>query len=574
MTYSRLAAILLLLIAPCSLVAGQTQSVDFSWDHATVYRVLTDRFSSGDKDNNTAYGRGLDGSGAPYATDSIGHFLGGDFAGLSSWMGDQYFEDLGVNVLWLSSPVEQIHGWVGGGSGEYQKYGFDGTLPLDYTEIDQAWGTSEEFKSLIDAAHEKGMRILVGVQLGHVGYATLNDMSSFGFGGITSDDWRTWRPSSKTGWQSYNDRFIARNDSAIAWSRWWGPDWIYTNLPGYEPCRAEATAACQDVLPILRHDVEVGQIPPFLELKWGPDKTAAEKKSLDAYFQATGYKRTATNHVVKWLVDLVAAYGIDGFVVHGAHQVASDVLVNLKTQSEAAYARWKAASALDATNSSPFLFYAPVSDVAIPDGMGFSAVGSQLEANMFTGSIDSFYTEKANALKSSASVPQFESVSSSEKGIFEGPDRMDALTKLLLSPGGVVLFYGDESGREPHKNAPDLVSSSASFMNWADFDESLFDHVKKIGAFRKAHPAISSGGHDQLQDAPYTFYRGVRVGLEEDQVVVAMGVSGKTRLNVSVVWPDDTVLRDAYTGNVAIVSFGQVSFTAAPAGILLLEEVK
>lgn len=575
MTSSRLASMLWLLLVPFSTVVGQTQSVDFSWDNATVYRVLTDRFSSGDKDNNTAYGRGLDGSGSSYDVDSLGHFLGGDFVGLTGWLDDGYFDDLGVNVLWLSSPVEQVQGWVGGGSGEYQKYGFDGTLPLDFTELDKALGTKEEFKTLVDSAHRKGMRVIIDVQLNHVGYATLNDMSSFGFGSISSEDWRSWRPSSKTGWQSYNDRFIVRNDSAQAWAKWWGPNWIRANLPGYTSCGETENSGCLDVLPDLRDDVEANQIPSFLELKWGADKLASEKQALDAYFSATGYQRTGANHVVKWLSDLVREFGIDGFVVHQSKYVSSDLVKRLKEQASQAYAKWNASQAGDASASASatFLFYA--ADQAVSDvSLGFDATGNVISKDVFANQLDSFFTEKANALKKSSPVRQFSTVSSLESGIYTNADKADILTKLLLTPGNVVLLYGDESGRKPLKNAPDVVSSSTSFMNWADFDENLFEHIKKVGAFRKAHPAISAGGHDQIQEAPYAFYRGVRVGMGEDEVVVVMGASGKTRLNVSIVWPDDTVLRDAYTGNVAIVSFGQVTFTAAPSGILLLEEVK
>ena len=69
------------------------------------------------------------------------------------------------------------------------------------------------------------------------------------------------------------------------------------------------------------------------------------------------------------------------------------------------------------------------------------------------------------------------------------------------------------------------------------------------------------------------FHRGVRLGMDKDQVVIVTGAEGRTRLNVAIVWPDDTVLRDAMTGSVAFVSFGQVSVTAHPSGIILLEEV-
>lgn len=43
----------------------------------------------------------------------IGTFHGGDLKGLTEKL--DYLQQLGVNVLWISSPLEQMHGWVGGG---------------------------------------------------------------------------------------------------------------------------------------------------------------------------------------------------------------------------------------------------------------------------------------------------------------------------------------------------------------------------------------------------------------------------------------------------------------------------
>ena len=38
----------------------------FTWDNATVYFVMTDRFVDGDTSNNHSYGRELDRYGNPY----------------------------------------------------------------------------------------------------------------------------------------------------------------------------------------------------------------------------------------------------------------------------------------------------------------------------------------------------------------------------------------------------------------------------------------------------------------------------------------------------------------------------
>lgn len=90
--------------------------------------------------------------------------------------------------------------------------------------------------------------------------------------------------------------------------------------------------------------------------------------------------------------------------------------------------------------------------------------------------------------------------------------------------------------------------------------------------FRAKHPAIVSGVHERLQAKPYAFYRGVRTGRNSmDQVIVAVGASGKTRINVSSVFDDDVILKDVLTGEIALVVYGQVSLQAGPTGMLLLE---
>lgn len=88
---------------------AELESGIFSWDNANVYFVLTDRFLDGDSSNNNSYGRPQrDATGK-----NIGTFHGGDLKGLTQKLQEGYFTDLGTNVLWISAPYEQMHGWVG-----------------------------------------------------------------------------------------------------------------------------------------------------------------------------------------------------------------------------------------------------------------------------------------------------------------------------------------------------------------------------------------------------------------------------------------------------------------------------
>ena len=64
----------------------------FSWDNASVYFLLTDRFNNGDTSNDHSYNRGLnqDGTVATAYTDA-GSFQGGDFKGITAKIKEGYF---------------------------------------------------------------------------------------------------------------------------------------------------------------------------------------------------------------------------------------------------------------------------------------------------------------------------------------------------------------------------------------------------------------------------------------------------------------------------------------------------
>lgn len=66
--------------------ASTTKSKDnFSWDNASVYFLLTDRFRNGNTSNDHSYNRGLDQSGKVVSNiDDRATFHGGDFAVLHS----------------------------------------------------------------------------------------------------------------------------------------------------------------------------------------------------------------------------------------------------------------------------------------------------------------------------------------------------------------------------------------------------------------------------------------------------------------------------------------------------------
>lgn len=139
---------------------------DFDWDEAVIYFAVTDRFFDGDAENNDAYGVGDYNIGEKGGSS----YHGGDFAGLNQKL--DYLKDLGVNTIWITPIVENITEDQHDNKTDTATYGYHGYWASDFTKLNRHLGTEQQFKALLDAAHSKGMKIMVDVVLNHAGYGT------------------------------------------------------------------------------------------------------------------------------------------------------------------------------------------------------------------------------------------------------------------------------------------------------------------------------------------------------------------------------------------------------------------
>jgi glycosidase len=589
----------------------------FSWSNATVYFAITDRFNNGDTSNDTSYGRvKVDASGY-----DVGTFHGGDLKGLLQKVNDGYFTNLGVNAIWFSEPYEQIHGWVGGGSlGRFAQYAYHGYYVLDYTNIDANFGTKDDLKAFVDAAHAKGIRVVMDVVVNHAGYNTLQDMSEFNFGGKTSDFHTDWTPASggSANWFGYSSLIDYTN--VTEWAKWWGQPWIRAGdnsgrFANYDVCGSSDTTLCTGFLPDFKTESGTAvTIPAFLQGKIN-HVSGGIPDSFGGAFSNYTYSTTATKSVsdwtTEWLAQYVREYGIDGFRVDTAKNVDTAILAKLKDKATPALAAWRAnnPTAPGATWTDPFWDTGEV----FPHGVSFDGtyynsgkldslinfdlqgVISNVAASSFNsgslGTLDSIYASYAgqlNTLNGTSSwnvlsymddhdkAPMFSAVAG---GNADAQKR--AGTALLLTPGGVQIYYGDEYGRAagPFNAATDNSSNPAqdlvlrSDMDWnavasqAGDANSTLAHWQKLGQFRNRHIAVGAGVHTRVSTSPYTFTRVWKT----DKVAVVVGASGSVTVNVSSVFADGAQVRNFYDGTTATVSNGQVTFNAGSSGVILIE---
>ncbi len=126
-----------------------------------VYFVLPDRFANGDPANDRG---GMEGAALDHGYDPThkGFYHGGDLAGLTARL--DYLEGMGVTAIWFAPIFKNKP--VQGPEGQ-ESAGYHGYWVTDFTSIDPHFGTNEEFKAFVDAAHARGMKVYMDIITNH-----------------------------------------------------------------------------------------------------------------------------------------------------------------------------------------------------------------------------------------------------------------------------------------------------------------------------------------------------------------------------------------------------------------------
>ncbi len=531
--------------------AAQAVRKPFSWDNATVYFLVTDRFNNGNPANDRAYGRKDDAA-------TLRGYMGGDLAGVTKKIKEGYFRDLGVDAIWITPPVEQIHAGTDEGTGK--SYGFHGYWARDFTSVDANLGTEADVRELVDTAHANGIRVLLDVVMNHTGPVTKDDP-------VWPKEWVRTGPKC-----TYKDAATTIDCTLVA------------NLPDF---RTGSNAAVK--------------LPPALAAKWKAEgRYERETKELDAFFKRTGYPRAPRYYLMKWHADWVRKYGFDGFRADTVKHTEPGVWKELKKVASEAYEDWKRANPARRLGDDKFFMTAEVYNFGIAHGHKFDMGGSDFidyYANGFDSMINfsmksdaqqgyealfSSYSQALNGPLAGGSVLNY--LSSHDDSTPFDPLRtkpFETATKLLLAPGAAQIYYGDETARVLRVDGAQGDATLRSFMNWDDLAKNaqrtgyrvadVREHWAKLGQFRHAHIAVGAGVHQMIQHSPYVFSRSYSNNGVSDKVVVALGLPTDKRSSIPVrgVFGDGQTVRDAYSNTTAVVAGGMVQFPAQNAVVLI-----
>lgn len=530
--------------------AQSNKDLPFVWENSTVYFVLTDRFENGDPSNDFSYGR-------PQNGPALRNYEGGDLLGLINKIEEGYFDDLGVNAIWITPPIENIYGSVPGAG-----YAFHGYWAKDWTNIDENLGTNELFGTFVDTAHEHGIRILVDVVLNHVGPDTSTDQS-----------------------QSWPEEWVRRD-----------PNCNFQGPGGTIPCELV------DNLPDIRTEVNDNvSLPGWLLDKWNQEgRRDREENELNDFFARTGKPRAPRYYIIKWLTDYVRKYGVDGFRVDTVKHVEEFVWKELEEEGIIALREWKSNHPDKKLDDLDFWMTGEVYNYNAPSmGRRFTGDGFNVDyfdngfANLLnfefrfnaTEGLESIFSRYDNLLQNSLgegkSAMNFLANHDTNQVFDRNREKtFEAGTKLLLAPGPAQIYYGDETARTLTPGGGATGDATLrSFMNFEDLNtpNSLaartLTHFQKIGVFRREHVSVGAGKHTKLQDTPYAFKREYSKNSFEDKTLVYTGNDNDFvgALDVFGMWSDGTELQDYFSGTTATVSNGTVTFGRS-FGLVLIGE--
>ena len=157
---------------PYQLKARDRKAEDYKGFDASdvLYLLMPDRFSKGIPEGLPD---GHPGVGTmeytPYADRTNPNARhGGDIVGVKNHL--DYLDSLGVTAVWLTPVLEND---MPGGS-------YHGYATTDYYRIDPRFGTNEQYHDMINAAHDKGMKVVMDMIFNHTGsnHPWMKDMPS------------------------------------------------------------------------------------------------------------------------------------------------------------------------------------------------------------------------------------------------------------------------------------------------------------------------------------------------------------------------------------------------------------
>ena len=456
--------------------------------------------------------------------DSDGDGMG-DLNGITQKL--DYIRDLGCNTLWINACF----------ASEFRDGGYDVT---DYYTVAPRYGTNADMRRLIDAAHARGMYVLLDLVAGH-----------------TSDRHPWFLQSKRGGDGPYSRRYIWTADTAVCPPKFVRP----------EPAAAADTAGVAGADSVRNGNYLKNYFPfqPALNYGYGIVNAANPWEE-----PLTAPAPTATRRELMRIMDFWAGMGCDGFRIDMAGSLVKNdpqltATAQLWNEVRAHYRTVSPQGVLLAEWGHPdkarrigftadFLFQFGLSgwrdlfcnetgvyrrDTCYFDTRGLGSPRRFIAA--LTASLDSLGNDGMVCLPTgNHDVQRLNCGRRDSDAQFKA-----ALAFLLLQPCVPCIYYGDEIAMRYREDMPDIEGSviaagnragSRTPMEWervpgqmAD-SASIYNTVRRLLQLRRLHPALAAGGKaDFLTDTAGAAYPLAFVRSDGNETfLIAVNPSGRS----------------------------------------------
>ncbi len=517
---------------------------------AIIYQVFIDRFFDGETTNNIDCTATITGD---YCEPDILAWNGGDLAGVIDRL--DYLEDLGVNTLWLSPVYENPPVQVGSQyTGTRVVYNYHGYEAQDFYDVEDNFGVTQTLTSLVDAAHAKGMRVILDYVPNH----SSNQHPYFADAATGASEVCTTSPYFD--WYKFGAVHASGDNRG--------------QLISYDPSRCSAG-----------HDVWPGdndEYANFFAVKEMPqidnDYGPAREETID--------------QALYWLDE----YGIDGlrldYVPGPGHSFWMALRGAVKSAHPDAYLVgeiWTSGGAAERKAYEGEIDGALSFDLYYLFRNFFAWRGSSVDD--FDAGLDDFDSYFDPEYVS----PTFLDNHDVDRFLHLAGQDVERLKLAFLAqmtlPNPPVIFYGTEVGlthTEPSSGIPELSRERMAWggyltdppEGWDDAQNAdLREYVEQLVELRAATPALRRGERVTLYrhnlDATYAYRRtdaaaNVLVALNNGDGEHTLSVPNLSGAEIG--WPDGTWVRDLLGGDTYVVSNGALDLTlAANQGALLVE---
>lgn len=228
----------------------------YDWRDAVIYFVFVDRFLDGNPANNRT----------TTGVDTPGNWQGGDWAGVTQKIKDGYFNDLGVNTLWITVPMDNTDS-LGLGTDGKNYSAYHGYWPRDLESQNSHFGALADLQTLVDAAHTKGLKVIADYAMNHV-----------------HQDSPLWKAHMSDGW--FNPLFVSGQQcicgsavcpwegagkEKVCWFASYLPDFNFANTAARNYSVGNAISWMKDKLSTTRLDGFRLDAVKHIELSWLTD---------------------------------------------------------------------------------------------------------------------------------------------------------------------------------------------------------------------------------------------------------------------------------------------------------------